>query len=407
MSDSQYPADPLLAFRIALRNGDADTMRRIHAAEPDLFSRIRKRSGPIACDAAKSGTAAMMQVLIELGSDINEQDANGFTALCWAVTRSKMDIVQTLLRAGADPRLDCAIFRVAGDDVSEPIAFAQLLLDHGADINQPFEVEGLAPRTVLSQAIRIGNQELVDFLKARGATLPGAPANQKRPSAAKEPVTDDVNHDLLAHFAQCYGEPEKEVIREIVPTTSVPLAIHYIPAANNREGFSILFTAGLSAREFEVADGAGEKRRAELMVALDRTWPAPNKALTDPKLAWPIQWMRKIATGVIEGQISLGARFTLLRAEDDKSLGPKVPFSAWMLVALQTPEALVTSHSGDVIQIYQLFPLYSEEYDLARQQGTEKLMALFASREIQEYIDLSRPNVAATDGPSRKPRGKK
>jgi hypothetical protein len=83
-----------------------------------------------------------------------------------------------------------------------------------------------------------------------------------------------------------------------------------------------------------------------------------------------------------------------------------VPFSAWILVALQTREAVVTSPSGAAIQIYQLFPLYPEEYDLARKQGAEKLMALFASREIQEYIDLSRPNVAA-DGPSRKPHRKK
>ena len=42
------------------------------------------------------------------------------------------------------------------------------------------------------------------------------------------------------------------------------------------------------------------------------------------------------------------------------------------------------------------FPLYNEEYLYAREHGTEALMSLFVEQRIQTYIDLKRPNVAAS-----------
>ncbi|HQU43284.1 MAG TPA: ankyrin repeat domain-containing protein [Pirellulales bacterium] len=118
--------------------------------------------------------------MIELGADINEQDSNRTTGLEWAVIRDRYDAVKTFLELGADPNLDCPMFSVANSQrLTDRIGMAKLLLEHGADINQPFLVEDLPPRNVLSEAIACGHDELVEFLKARGAKLPEKPRGSK------------------------------------------------------------------------------------------------------------------------------------------------------------------------------------------------------------------------------------
>ena len=74
------------------------------------------------------------------------------------------------LKCGRPAELTEQVIHVAHQAVQNPIAMAQLLIDHGADVNQPFLVEGLPPRNVLSEAMTIGQTDLVDFLRSQPGT---------------------------------------------------------------------------------------------------------------------------------------------------------------------------------------------------------------------------------------------
>lgn len=395
MSQTNYPADKAIAFLIALEKSDLDAMRRFFHAEPNLFKKFREGNDWVMCEAAKESSPQAVRLLIDLGADINERDSNGFTGLSWAVVRGRYDVASALLECGVDPNLDCPIFAVANSDkVEDRIAMARLLLDHGADINQPFLVEGLPPRTVLSEAIARGRTDLVEFLKARGARLPSELPAEKRPPAQTQP--GDYSADVAAHFRKHLGKPEKKVIREIVPTSDYPVVIRYVPASAKSDS-AVLFTEGLSRFEMPVPKGSERYRRAELMVRLPKTWPAPEEAIKKPQWAWPIQWLRKIAAYPVEKNTWLGAQLTVLTEEEPpQPVAPGVAFTSWLLVSFPTKDSVVRCKDGTIIQIYELFPIYTEEYRYALEHGADALMGLLMKHEIQTHIEVGRPNVASS-----------
>lgn len=390
-----YPDNRLIAFRKALHHSDIDAMKKFASEEPELFRKLREWNERVVCDAARDSSPSAIRALIELGADVNEQQQNGDSALCVAVIFDRPEAAAALLESGADANLNCPLFNVACQRVSDRVRMARLLLDHGADVNQPYLVEGLPPRNVLSEAIGRGHSELVEFLKSRGAILPNEQPGAREPARGAV-APGDYAPEIVSHFRKHYGEPEERAIREIVPTSNNPVAVHYIPLTAEGNP-SVLFTTGLSRVDLPVPRGAEQYRRAELMLELDKSWPRPEKALESPHSAWPIQWLRKIANYAASSGNWLGAGFTTLVDEDPpKPLAPGLKFTAWLLASLQSDDSVIHCSDGTRIQIYQLFPLYNEEYLYAREHGTEALMSLFVEQRIRTYIDLKRPNVAAS-----------
>jgi hypothetical protein len=396
MSQTDYPTDKVNAFRKAAYLSDIAAMRRFAAEVDDLFQELRARSLRIVCDAARDFLPEVVRALVELGADVNEHDANGYTGLCWAVTRGRYDVARVLLECGADPNLDCPIFRIVGEKVQDPIAMAKLLLDHGADINHSFEVEDLPPRTVLSAATASKRTDLIEFLKSRGARLPGdagAPKPTQAPKASAE--HGGYSADILAHLRKHFGQPEKKVVREVAPTSDHPVLVGCVPPSEENKESAVLFTLGLSQVEMPAPRGSEQFRRAELMLRTPADWPTPDLLIKDAKRAWLILWMRKIATYIAGSGEWLGGPLTTF-AEDDppQPLAPGVEFTSWLLVAFPTKDTVVRCKDGATIQFYQLFPLYSEEYRYARKRGADRLMGLLVDRKIEMHVVLDRPNVA-------------
>ncbi len=208
MSETGYPPDPVLAFWVALVRRDLDAMRKFAQGQPDLFPKLREQNKWVVCDAARRSSPEATRLLIELGAPINQQDSNGLTGLWCAVVRGRYEVAKVVLECGADPNLACPIVSVARDKVEDPVAMAKLLLDHGADINQPLIVEGLPPRTALSEAIEEGRTDLVRFLESRGAKLPGAlPGGRKRDAPPRPPPPATTPPTSWATSASTMADP--------------------------------------------------------------------------------------------------------------------------------------------------------------------------------------------------------
>ena len=113
------------------------------------------------------GDAAAVQALIAKKADVNAPQADGATALHWAVYRGDRDLAAILLRAGANPK-------AANREGVTPLWLASVngdarmvaaLIEAGADPNETLPLG----RTPLMLASRTGNVEAMKALLDNGA----------------------------------------------------------------------------------------------------------------------------------------------------------------------------------------------------------------------------------------------
>ena len=120
-------------------------------------------------EAVRRGDYAAARALVEAGGDIDTREADGTTALHWAVRHDRAGIAALLLRAGADAnaanRYGMTPLSLAGTNGSP--AIVALLLDAGADPNLAAP-EGETP---LMTAARTGNPEVLRLLLTHGARV--------------------------------------------------------------------------------------------------------------------------------------------------------------------------------------------------------------------------------------------
>jgi ankyrin repeat protein len=120
-------------------------------------------------DAVKKGDATAVRSLIRQRVPVGEAEADGSTALHWAVRADRSDLVQALVRAGAPVdatnRYGVTPLMLAAVNGSAPVA--GLLLEAGANPN----ATGPDGDTVLMIAARTGRPDLVRLLLARSVDV--------------------------------------------------------------------------------------------------------------------------------------------------------------------------------------------------------------------------------------------
>lgn len=119
--------------------------------------------------AAEKGDRAAVGAIMQQGADINAAQADGMTALHWAVYRNEPDTVELLLHAGADVTAEnrygvtpLSLACLNGDS-----AIVESLLTAGADPNAALP----GGETVLMTAARTGKLGPVQALLASGADV--------------------------------------------------------------------------------------------------------------------------------------------------------------------------------------------------------------------------------------------
>lgn len=120
-------------------------------------------------DAAMQGNKAAVRTLIQQKADVNAPQADGATALHWAVRENDLEMADMLLRAGAH-------ISAANEEGATPMflaaqngnaAMIERLIQGGADPNAPLSSAG---DTALMMASRTGNAAAVKALLDHGAS---------------------------------------------------------------------------------------------------------------------------------------------------------------------------------------------------------------------------------------------
>ena len=262
----------------------------------------------------------------------------------------------------------------------------KLLVEHGADINAI-----AADKNSLSWALMYRQDEIAAYLRSKGAREPSELRGTKRPAAVG---------GLLEHIAKTLGKPEPLSLQEIVPGDP-PISIHVVRMKDK----VALVTDGMSAQPMKVPGGQKQFQYAELVMYLPVDWPLTTKAFKDPNNYWPIEWLRRIARYPFQNDTWLGGPSAVIaNGEPPKPLAPGTKQTCILAVGEVSDFGWWNRADGRPVKFYTLFPLYTEERDLAKAEGVAHLLRLFEKRKIDTVINMNRPNVGL---PPEKPKKKK
>jgi len=117
--------------------------------------------------AARNGDVAAVRAQLKAGTDANEVESDGSSALLWATYQSSPELIALLLQSGADPNLpnEFGVTPLLQASRNGDVATMRALLDGGADADRAVR-DGETP---LMAAARTGNAEAVALLLGRGS----------------------------------------------------------------------------------------------------------------------------------------------------------------------------------------------------------------------------------------------
>ncbi|HEX5048460.1 MAG TPA: ankyrin repeat domain-containing protein [Gammaproteobacteria bacterium] len=240
---------PRAARRLALLCVAAAAAAAVDAAEPGTL-----------LGAAKHGTAADVRAVLAAKADPNEADADGTTALHWAVHRGELSLAQALLAAGAKAdaanRYGVRPLYLAAENGDA--AMTKALLAAGADARAVF-AEG---ETLLMTAARTGDVPTVQTLLAAGAD-PNATEQRGGQTALMLAAAENNGPAIAALLAGGAERDKREATGDLtalafaVRTGSVVAARALLdagadPNATLRDGTSMLLLAAIN-QNYEVA----------------------------------------------------------------------------------------------------------------------------------------------------------
>jgi uncharacterized protein len=209
-----------------------------------------------AADAAQNQNRDALRALISQHANLNEQQADGTTALQWAAHWNDVDSVKLLLAAGANPKL---ANRYGVTPLSEAAAqgnaaIIEALLRAGADANSLTTPDG---ETVLMTAARSGNLESVKALLDHGANV-NAKENYRGQTALMWAAAE--RHPAVVKLLLEHGADWK------ILSVSRETAIPKLSAASSVTPFA---RGGLTALHFAAREGDVETGRVMLDAGVD------------------------------------------------------------------------------------------------------------------------------------------
>ncbi len=368
----------------AIRTGDIAAVRELFRNHPEYKEYQTVLTVSWLHDAAFHGQIEIVQMLLEMGADINKGgEAN---PLIESIRQGNVAMADYLLAHGADPNLGRTLISAINRE-SEDVALqlVKLLVEHGADFDRvfPWFNDETLTFTPLTWAIANGKTTIADYLRSKGAAEP-----ERKPAiAAAEPK--NLSDEILAYFTEHFGPVQLQSLIEIVPSDP-PVAIHVVPASSDSRDIT-LFTTGMSERALTTPQGADDFRFAELFIQLPGDWPLGRDSLADPNFGWPIHWLRSTAKYPHQQGTWLGGPATIIaNGEPPAPLAPNTQFTSLLLLA----ENEFVSRDGRKIVLYRMSPLSTEERDLELREGIAALMRAFDASSVPFVVDLNRRNVA-------------
>lgn len=120
-----------------------------------------------------AGGTRMVQLLIELGCDVNASGITRISPLSKCLSEGHLELARLLLENGADPNRDRSVIYAITGNKRNCLEMIQLLELHGADLQRCFPLGNTGEQiNALSTAISWGKKDVAEYLLSKGASLP-------------------------------------------------------------------------------------------------------------------------------------------------------------------------------------------------------------------------------------------
>ena len=384
-------ADPDTQERLmaAVHADDTEGFRKLVLEDRERLT-IPTRWGSWLRYAANFGKFGVVKMLVEeLDVDINEGRYES-GPLYAAAANGHLNVVRYLLDKKAtldvsNPLCNPLFAAIYGGYID----VVKLLLDAGIDPDVRYSGELMDNMDALVFAREQGQKDIENLLLAdrqrRG--LPDSHATGRR-----KLDSTSLHAQIIEHMAQHFGPVNSLALTEVVPTTSVPVAIHVIPKSPD-EDVMVLFTTGMSDKAQNVPEGQESYRYTELMIRLPKSWPLDR--LDEERYGWPIRWLRDIAAYPHDQDTWLGGPFALIsNGEPPEPLGAGTQMSCMLLLRETADVNPIRLKDGREILMYALTPVYKEERDLEKKGGMSALLERLQQKRVSKVLDPARPNAA-------------
>ncbi len=202
---------------------------------------------------------------------------------------------------------------------------------------------------------------------------------------------DDADWDIVEqHICKYFGD-SPNVFHEIV-SPDIHVDIYIIPP-NDEKDYYTLVTMGMGAHKMNVPEELSEYKleRAELIITLPADWKITEEAMKDEKWYWPIRLLKSAARLPGECDTWLGWGHTVDNCEnyaDNTKLCGSLLLGS--MVGKEGSEICQLSN-GEVVNFYQLIPLYREEMDFKCKNDAESLLDIMS--DVSFVVDIHRDNV--------------
>ena len=193
------------------------------------------------------------------------------------------------------------------------------------------------------------------------------------------------------YIAQQYGQFD-DVFHEIV-SLDIHCDIVMIPPTEERPYYSLV-TMGAGAYKMDIPKELKRwnLERAEYVIFLPKDWNIKSDKEED---YWPIRMLKDLARYPIYTDSWLTLGHTVTMNEDSSPVASNTEFNSCVLVYSlgknkQVVEALKLKPFGDVVNFWQVFPLYQEELEFKLEHTTNEFIDLL--KDVPMVVDINRKN---------------
>jgi len=242
--------------------------------------------------AAQRGRIIAAKILIAAGTDVNHKSDDGYVALHAAAANGRLDMVKLLVRKGAYIEIRGKIYK----------------------------------KTPIEYALSEGHDEIVTFLKSRGAVIPKEWPNYLSLTYPKSCNTGKTNHEYILHQAVKAGDYDetKRLLnqgeRVDGKNISIPSPLYYAASNGNEQiirlllkygadvNYIIYFGGRFSQGLLHYAAKAGDLRATQLLIKYGANVNVENKAKKIPLHIAAFYGKCKIAKCLIENGANINAQ---------------------------------------------------------------------------------------------------
>ncbi|MBU3107981.1 ankyrin repeat domain-containing protein [Clostridium gasigenes] len=365
------------SIRKAIKANDIETVEKLIGDNKEILNTVFV-FGSWLHEAAGLGYIELAGRLLDMGinTELNQPSCKG-SAIASAATKGQIEMIKFLLSRGM--KLDvsdidgnplfCAIVRGNIDTV-------KFLIEAGINVNVNYAEYGDEPWTALELAKQCGNEEIVNLIEDV----------LQKTNNVSERKKQDVN-SIEEYIENEIGKIES-TIEGIPLIDNMKMNVHIIRPFNAK--YTVLMTDGMS--ELALIDNS----YTELLVRITNSWAeelVENQSDSNKEVHWIFKWLIYLSYIPHKHNCYLFNYLAFPTSKPARPIFKGTEMTSFMYILPKEKNWHNINIETKKINVFEIMPLYEDEYQLALEKRGKYSMKLLNDNNISTIIDWKRKNL--------------